>query len=155
MYDVAIGRFMVNDRFSDKYYDLSPYQYGANNPIKYIDVNGDSINLAALMANDIMTSINIMLDLSEQTGLSLTVKSNGNLTYAKNSKTGKALVADVDGVQSGSKSARNFLTGLIDNESTISVGPNKGGGSKTPKGGNRIWMDSERIEGHIHNTPKD
>lgn len=43
MYDMQIGRFSVQDRFSDKYLNNTPYQYGANNPIKYIDVNGDSL----------------------------------------------------------------------------------------------------------------
>ena len=42
-YDPAIGRFLVQDRFAEKYMDLSPYQYAANNPISNIDVNGDSI----------------------------------------------------------------------------------------------------------------
>ena len=32
-------------RFSEKYYDLSPYQYGANNPVNNIDINGDSITI--------------------------------------------------------------------------------------------------------------
>jgi RHS repeat-associated protein len=45
MYDASIGRFMVTDRFSEKYYDFSPYQYGANNPVLYVDVNGDSIRI--------------------------------------------------------------------------------------------------------------
>ncbi len=31
------------DRFAEKYSGLSAYSYGANNPIKYIDVNGDSL----------------------------------------------------------------------------------------------------------------
>lgn len=43
MYDPAIGRFNRIDRFSEKYSSLSPYQYGANNPISNIDINGDSI----------------------------------------------------------------------------------------------------------------
>ena len=43
MYDGAVGRFFTQDRFAEKYLDFTPYQYGANNPIKYIDVNGDSI----------------------------------------------------------------------------------------------------------------
>ncbi len=43
MYDNQIGRFFTQDRFADKYFPLSPYQYGANNPINNIDVNGDSI----------------------------------------------------------------------------------------------------------------
>lgn len=46
MYDPALGRWHVIDRFAEKYLDFSPYQYAANNPILYIDVNGDSINVA-------------------------------------------------------------------------------------------------------------
>ena len=42
-YDAALGRFTTNDRFAEKYHSMSPYQYGANNPVKHIDVNGDSI----------------------------------------------------------------------------------------------------------------
>jgi RHS repeat-associated protein len=44
-YDAVLGRFHSIDAFADKYYSLTPYQYGANNPIKYIDVNGDSLML--------------------------------------------------------------------------------------------------------------
>lgn len=43
MYANQIGRFFVQDRFTDKYWALSPYQYVANDPIKNIDINGDSI----------------------------------------------------------------------------------------------------------------
>ena len=42
-YDAALGRFTTNDRFSEKYHSLSPYQYGANNPVNTIDINGDSL----------------------------------------------------------------------------------------------------------------
>lgn len=44
-YDPVIARFNAIDRFSEKYYDLSLYQYGALNPIKFIDVDGDSLKL--------------------------------------------------------------------------------------------------------------
>ncbi len=43
MYDATLGRFMKTDRFSEKYVSLSPYQYGANNPVNNIEINGDSI----------------------------------------------------------------------------------------------------------------
>lgn len=33
----------TQDRFAEKYYHLSPYSYGAGNPINIIDINGDSI----------------------------------------------------------------------------------------------------------------
>jgi len=43
MQDPVKGRFTTPDRFAEKYYHLSPYQYAANNPINFIDINGDSI----------------------------------------------------------------------------------------------------------------
>jgi len=43
MYDGQIGRFFVQDRFADDYHEFAPYQYCANNPINFIDVNGDYI----------------------------------------------------------------------------------------------------------------
>ncbi len=39
----TIGRMDRVDRFADKYLGLSTYQYAGNNPIKFIDVNGDSL----------------------------------------------------------------------------------------------------------------
>ena len=35
--------WLTQDRFAEKYYSLSPYSYAAGNPIKYIDINGDSL----------------------------------------------------------------------------------------------------------------
>ncbi len=43
-YDPAIGRFNKIDRFAEKYYNLSTYSYAGNNPIMFIDVQGDSIS---------------------------------------------------------------------------------------------------------------
>jgi len=43
LYDHEIGRFYAQDRFKGKYPSMTPYQYAANNPVGFIDVNGDSI----------------------------------------------------------------------------------------------------------------
>jgi RHS repeat-associated protein len=43
LYDPVIGKFLTPDRFAEKYYSLSPYSYAGNNPINYIDINGDSL----------------------------------------------------------------------------------------------------------------
>ncbi len=42
-YNPTIGRMDRVDRFADKYLGLSTYQYAANNPMRFIDVNGDSL----------------------------------------------------------------------------------------------------------------
>ncbi len=43
MYDPALGRFHTQDAFAEKYISMTPYQYAANNPALYIDVNDDSL----------------------------------------------------------------------------------------------------------------
>ena len=40
--DAVLGRFTTIDRFTEKYANMSGYQYGLNNPILNIDVKGDS-----------------------------------------------------------------------------------------------------------------
>jgi RHS repeat-associated protein len=42
-YDSQLGRFFTPDAYTEMYHSLSPYQYGANDPVKNIDNNGDSI----------------------------------------------------------------------------------------------------------------
>jgi RHS repeat-associated protein len=42
-YAPAIGRFNKIDRFAEKYQNLTPYHYAANNPLRYTDVKGDSL----------------------------------------------------------------------------------------------------------------
>ena len=39
-YDPALGRFTAVDPLTEKYYEMSPYTYCGNNPIKYIDPTG-------------------------------------------------------------------------------------------------------------------
>ncbi len=42
-YDPAIGRFNKLDRFAEKYVHLTPYQFAANNPNFFREINGDSL----------------------------------------------------------------------------------------------------------------
>ncbi|MBW4889217.1 RHS repeat-associated core domain-containing protein [Mucilaginibacter sp. HMF5004] len=42
-YDPTIGRFLVIDKYAEKFQGISTYQYAALNPIKNIDMNGDSV----------------------------------------------------------------------------------------------------------------
>jgi len=60
-YDAAIGRFTTTDRFAEMYSSMTPYQYGANNPILFIDVNGDSLDVGGNLSesfNDVQSVLN-------------------------------------------------------------------------------------------------
>ena len=43
MYDPLIGRFMTTDPMAEKYYNLTPYEYCVNNPLRFIDPSGKTI----------------------------------------------------------------------------------------------------------------
>ena len=40
MYDAQLGRWFAVDPLSEKYFDLSPYNYADNNPVLYVDYDG-------------------------------------------------------------------------------------------------------------------
>jgi RHS repeat-associated protein len=86
MYDPALGRFHTQDRFAEKYASMTPYQYGANNPIKFIDVNGDSL-LVSGSASAVSTFENI-----SNTGMggyhTLGTSSTGKYVLNSTGKTG-------------------------------------------------------------------
>jgi RHS repeat-associated protein len=112
MYDASIGRFHVQDAYSEKYLDFSPYQYAANNPIKYIDINGDSISIFGLW-ND-----------GQFDEKAWEVFSNGvydvtGINLIKPTEEGQALkFGSVDkGV--GSNSARKFMSKLLTSKSDL------------------------------------
>jgi RHS repeat-associated protein len=48
-YDAQIGRFFRVDPITEKFYELAPYQYASNDPIKNIDIDG----LEGASSNDI------------------------------------------------------------------------------------------------------
>jgi RHS repeat-associated protein len=67
-YDAAVGRFPSQDRFAGKYSFQSIYAYGGGNPIKFIDVNGNSIKIIHKGDSYIYENGKIFLAGAEYTG---------------------------------------------------------------------------------------
>jgi RHS repeat-associated protein len=55
-YDARTSVFQSVDRFAEKYSGVSPYEYGGNNPLKFIDVGGDSTYLVIYGAGHLNTN---------------------------------------------------------------------------------------------------
>jgi hypothetical protein len=105
----------------------------------------------ALNTNYTQTIVN---DLNSQTGLTITVGSDGKMSYAKD-KNGNPIIAttkDANGntVQVGSSTARNFMTGAIDHPDMVNVSP--GARSGVPSGTNTIGLNFKQIDGFVNGT---
>ena len=132
------------DPLADKYPNVTPYLYCNGNPVKFIDMCGDSVSFAQVELFDkkcgTNTLENIINDLQAITGLSLSVN-NGMLEYAKN-EDGSALLSS----NGSSVSAREHLIALISNNQTINVGI----GSKSRTLGNNISLAPKQINCFIY-----
>lgn len=112
MYDNQIGRFFTQDRFAEQYFTLTPYQYGANNPILFIDENGDSLIItgskAAVAAFNQTTNDGL--------GGFYTAKQdkNGNTTLEATGKKGK--------MTSEQQEFYNTVNGIIGLSGDVKVG---------------------------------
>ena len=96
-YDAALGRFTTQDAFAEKYPAMSPYQYGANNPVCNIDVNGDSIWFTSQYQNSQLGKLTMHV-----TGKVLNDSPNNiDMDFAVNSISkaiGRAFQGDIDGI---------------------------------------------------------
>jgi RHS repeat-associated protein len=84
MQDPQLGRFHVIDRFAEKYYDWTGYQYGGNNPVKFVDVNGDSLILSG--------EENVLLEFERMTNEGL----GGFYIFSTDRKTGLSTLQATD-----------------------------------------------------------
>ena len=83
----TIGRMDRVDNFADKYFSFSPFHYTINNPLRFIDINGDS-----LVVNGDQTNIKSFLKIINQ-GLdgfytASHNKTSGLVTLSKTKKSG-------------------------------------------------------------------
>ncbi len=127
MYDAALGRFHTQDAFAEKYANMSPYQYAANNPVLMIDINGDSLWINYKGNNILYENGKLYTnDGTAYTGKGTKFNKNGNIKGYKGflGQTMKAL-----STISGSKEGSSMVSKLqsSDNNFTIkssSLNPN-------------------------------
>ncbi|GAB6963590.1 hypothetical protein JCM17724A_23390 [Prevotella fusca JCM 17724] len=134
------------DRLAEKYSQLSSFSYCAGNPIKYVDLKGDSLNMSNVIMMDKYYFSNnlrkITKDLSLITGLNISVSGN-YLQYERNTD-GSPIY------NQGSETARNFLIDIIDGPNIdVFVGQRR---SVTPHGQKQVGLSSSQIENFINHT---
>jgi hypothetical protein len=81
MYDTQLGRWHAVDPLADTYSSFTPYMYAANNPLIFIDPDGQRVKLGNLLASEegIATFISIVMDLATLSGINKFTVSDGYL----------------------------------------------------------------------------
>lgn len=121
MYQPDLGRFFVQDRFAEKYMVFSPYQYAANNPIKYIDVNGDSLQLnGSESARQNFTDL-VNKGLGGKGKISIDKSGNASLEKGKGKMT-KQQKSFFKDLQSVIENSGKTTIGLVENDKGVEVG---------------------------------
>jgi len=132
IYDAAVGRFHTKDRFAEKNYAFSPYQYAGNNPILNIDVNGDSLQATITSSQewnafkDIVNTglegqFRVFAKATESKGIYLLfiTATEGGGDVSKLSEEGLALFNEMVDITSGEGIAK---VSLVWNSSKVNIG---------------------------------
>jgi len=146
MYMPETGRWGLPDPHAVSYFDWSPYSYVYDNPIFFVDPNGEDVDVSQLLksSNGFYVLYNLLSSLSNVTG--------NNIGY----KNGKLINNGANKDATGSKSAASYLDRLITSEGTIIVGNDNSRGSDANSGAGRntINLNSDQIDGFIASTSK-
>ena len=154
-YDPAIGRFMNMDRFAEKYYKKTPYQYGGNNPIVFNDIKGDSILIfskqdktAIKYENGNLYSRDSKNKWVTYNGKNVKTDKNGNTTIGGFlGKTMKAL----DKIRNGGTGGNELITTLQNDTKYTRISESNGDNSSGGESGTVEWNQSNNSGGPDQN----
>ncbi|MEO1010889.1 MAG: DUF6443 domain-containing protein, partial [Bacteroidota bacterium] len=127
-----IGRWTSMDPLTEKYYDKSSYNYSLNNPIFFVDPDGQEVDVTELLRkggkNETFLLINLMANLSEISGQKISINTDND---------GKSTLMSEGCGDGGNCSDKGsaLVDHLLGSEERIAVYSTSSGTATTRKGG--------------------
>lgn len=159
MYRAPLGRFSTPDKKAIDTPWLSPFAYCACNPVNFTDPTGMAVNCLSFTGSpepDINKYADVIkTDLEKITGLDLSFDEDGYLQYSKNGNGDANITVRTDSngksYESGSSTARKFLTQMIDSPESVSIfySPKKSMG-----GDNQVGIKPDQVNEFINGASK-
>uniref|UniRef100_UPI002491868E RHS repeat-associated core domain-containing protein n=1 Tax=Tenacibaculum aiptasiae TaxID=426481 RepID=UPI002491868E len=135
-YNSSLGRFMNIDRFAEKYESINPYQYTANNPILFVDVNGDWIYI-----ND--GSGDNKKQYRYENGKTQYKNSDGNWVSAKDQKLSDfviSTVSEIKALEDSGKTGKSIIEAFSNDDENVYLNYEKNAARRE---GNNLFFDPE------------
>ena len=157
-YDPAIARFNKIDRFAEKYASHSPYAFTKNNPIRFLEVKGDSlwISFGKDNANRALYQDGQLLnaDGSRYEGAGVKVKKDGSIkitnSFLKSATKALGEISQAEG-ETGTDVVSTLQSS--DNNFTIQRGGNRFGANQPGESPNININDAAYYQGQIDGKP--
>lgn len=139
-YDPALGRWMNMDNMAEKYISLSPYHYAGNNPVVYLDVDGNEFTESAwVWVNRLIADIN-----SRQASNNKTIEeakqtiASGKFGWFQSEKSLNNKIARLNNENAGLETTRGETATLAASSQVYDVVTDSGGTEKDAIGNSTI-----------------
>ncbi len=115
VFDPNEKKFLTIDLLAEKYYSISPYAYCNNNPIRYIDPDGKTIQVY-----DYINNQRIAYEWRDYQG-AWGFYDNNNALYAGNNTFIGQLSGALTGLMNGGKAGFNLVSGLANHSNVVTL----------------------------------